>query len=51
MDRELKPSDYNLPHDSFRKYQRETIEWVQERDGIMLVEQPVGSGKSCVAAA
>ena len=50
----MKPSDYNLPHESFRPHQLEMIEWgldIAGQGGIGIAKKPVGSGKSAVAAA
>jgi len=45
-----RPEDYGLPHDSWRPHQLETVHWVEDGSGVMICEQPTGSGKSAVAA-
>jgi len=44
------PSEYNLPHNAWRPYQYETVQWITGNSGVMICEQPTGSGKSAVAA-
>lgn len=43
------PDHYNLPHEEFRPHQLETIQWIENNGGVMVCEQPTGSGKSAVA--
>lgn len=45
------PNDWGIPHPDWREYQEETVIWVHDRDGILVAEQPTGSGKSAIAAA
>src|SRR4030042_3097552 len=45
------PRSLGLPHDEWREHQWETIQWVKERQGHLLVEAPTGSGKTSIAAA
>ena len=36
------PRKYNLPHDAWRPYQYETVQWIEGNSGIMICEQPTG---------
>jgi Rad3-related DNA helicase len=45
------PSYFNIPHESFRKGQLETILFLRNADAdIAIVEAPTGSGKSANGA-
>ena len=45
------PSNYGLPHDEWRPGQLETVKWIKDTPGTLLVQAPTGSGKSSVGAA
>ena len=47
------PADFNLPHDTFRPHQLDSIQWIHEakRGVIKVTEQSTGSGKSTIAMA
>lgn len=48
------PSDFHLPHETFRPHQLEMIEWsldIARRSDVGIAEKPTGTGKSAVAAA
>lgn len=36
------PPDYNLPHESWRQYQYETVQWLEDSGGVLICEQPTG---------
>lgn len=50
-EQQITPSTYGLPHDEWRPNQLETIKWLQDKQGYCIVEAPVGSGKTSLAAA
>jgi len=45
------PSDFGLPHETFRKYQLETIQWALGIKTVGVLEAPTGSGKTATACA
>lgn len=47
----ITPHDYGLPHDDWRRYQRDTAEWCLAQEGFGALEASTGSGKTAAAAA
>ena len=47
----MKPIDFGIEHDEWRKGQKEAIEWSQTIDSTGLMEAPTGSGKTAIARA
>lgn len=45
------PRDYGVPHSEWREHQFETVKWIADRPGPVLVQAPTGSGKSGIACA
>ena len=45
------PSRYGLPHDEWRPGQLETVKWVSNTPGTLLIQAPTGSGKTAIASA
>jgi Rad3-related DNA helicase len=43
------PRDYQLPHDTFRENQFNSLEWCINLKGVGIISSPVGSGKTAFA--
>ena len=39
------PRDFDLPHDEWRPGQLETVKWIKNTSGTLIVQAPTGSGK------
>lgn len=45
------PRAWGVPHDNFREHQFDTIQWIiNNPNKLLIIEAPVGSGKSAVAS-
>jgi Rad3-related DNA helicase len=45
------PSFYGVPHKEWRPGQLETVKWIVNTPGVLIVQAPTGSGKSATASA
>lgn len=47
----MDPIDFGIDHDEWRPHQLETVNWINETEGTILLEAPTGSGKTAIARA
>ena len=45
------PHSLGVPHDEWRGHQYETVKWIGQTHGTLIIQAPTGSGKSAVASA